>query len=151
MQFLCLPFYKLNLDQLYALLRLRQEVFIVEQDCPYLDTDDKDQESLHLMGFYKGKLAAYTRLVPKGISYEKYASIGRVITSDAIRGKGFGPLLMNTSVEQLFEHWGKQAIKISAQTHLVPFYNGIGFEATGDEYLEDGIPHSAMIRAAKSE
>lgn len=146
MQFLCLPFYKLSLDQLYAILRLRQEVFIVEQDCPYLDTDDKDQESLHLIGFHEGDLVAYTRLVPKGISYEKYASIGRVITSDKIRGKGLGKLLMTTSVEKLFEAWGAQAIKISAQSHLIPFYKSIGFEPTGEEYLEDGIPHAAMIR-----
>ncbi len=147
MQFLCLPFYKLNLDQLYAILKLRQEVFIVEQDCPYLDSDDKDQDSLHLMGFYEDELAAYTRLVPKGLSYEKYASIGRVITSDKIRGKGLGKLLMNTSVDKLFEFWGQQAIKISAQSHLIPFYKTIGFDPTGEEYLEDGIPHAAMIRA----
>ncbi|MFT4664654.1 MAG: ElaA protein [Polaribacter sp.] len=149
MQFLCLPFYELNLDQLYDILRLRQAVFVVEQDCPYLDTDGNDQKSLHLMGFYEGELVAYTRLVPKGISYEKYASIGRVITSDKIRGKGFGKLLMSTSVNKLFEFWGQQAIKISAQSHLIPFYKTIGFGPTGEEYLEDGIPHAAMIRASE--
>ncbi|MFK7808155.1 MAG: GNAT family N-acetyltransferase [Saprospiraceae bacterium] len=150
MEFICLPFYELSLDQLYALLRLRQEVFIVEQNCPYLDTDGKDQSSLHLLGFYENELVAYTRIVPKGISYEKYASIGRVITSDKVRGKGFGKLLMNTSVEKLHQHWGKQSIKISAQSHLVPYYNSVGFESTGEEYLEDDIPHTAMVMSVES-
>lgn len=145
MHFVCLPFYELSLDQLYAILRLRQEVFIVEQDCPYLDTDDKDQDSLHLMGFIENELVAYTRLVPKSISYETYASIGRVITSQKIRGKGLGNLLMTTSVEKLHQHWGKQSIKISAQSHLASFYNDIGFESIGENYLEDGIPHTAMV------
>jgi len=97
------------------------------------------------MGYVEGVLVAYTRLVPKGISYEKYASIGRVITSERIRGKGLGGLLMTTSVEKLQEQWGKQSIKISAQSHLVPFYNSVGFESTGEEYLEDDIPHTAML------
>jgi ElaA protein len=145
MHFLCLPFYELSQDQLYAILQLRQEVFVVEQNCPYLDADDKDQQSLHMMGFEQGKLVAYARLLPKGLSYQQYASIGRVITSQLVRGRGLGKILMTTSVEKLFEYWGKQSIKISAQSHLVPFYNDIGFVSTAEEYLEDGIPHTGMV------
>lgn len=145
--FKCLPFYELSLDQLYELLRLRQEVFIVEQDCPYLDTDDKDQISYHVLGLDKnGKLQAYTRIVPQGISYKDYTSIGRVITSSIIRGKNQGKPLMQYSIERCLDLWPDQSIKISAQTYIVRFYNSLGFEEIGEEYLEDNIPHIAMIR-----
>ena len=143
----CLPFDKLNLDQLYRMLQLRQEVFIVEQDCPYLDADDKDLDSFHVLGYDEyGKLQAYTRLIPKGTSYKGYTSIGRVITSSAIRGKNQGKLLMQYSIDKCLEIWPHESIKISAQTYIVKFYNDLGFLAVGDEYLEDNIPHVAMIR-----
>ena len=145
MQFNCIPFPELSLEQLYAIMRLRQEVFVVEQNCPYLDADGLDQKSLHLMRYQNKDLVAYTRLVPKGISYEKYASIGRVITTQAVRGKGFGKALMMASIQQLHLHFGVQPIKISAQSHLLRFYQECGFQSTGEEYLEDGIPHTAML------
>ncbi|HFC01128.1 MAG TPA: GNAT family N-acetyltransferase, partial [Phaeodactylibacter sp.] len=91
MKIKCTPFYQLNLDEIYAIMALRQEVFVVEQNCPYLDADDKDREAWHLMGFDKNNtLIAYTRLLPKGISYEKYASIGRVVTAPKARKIGAG-------------------------------------------------------------
>ena len=145
MQFYCIPFYSLNLEQLYDIMRLRQQVFVVEQDCPYLDADGIDQDSLHVMGYQNEELVAYTRLVPKGISYDNYASIGRVITTQAIRGKGIGKELMEVSIQQLFQHFGKQTIKISAQSYLLRFYEDLGFHSTGKEYLEDNIPHTAML------
>jgi ElaA protein len=143
----CLPFHELELIQLYKILQLRQEVFVVEQNCPYLDADDKDQMSYHVLGFDEaGLLQAYTRLVPPGISYADYTSIGRVITSSEIRGKNQGKLLMQYSIEQCINIWPQKSIKISAQTYIVNFYNGLGFVSTGDEYMEDDIPHIAMIR-----
>ena len=145
--FKCIPFYELSLDQLYELLKLRQEVFIVEQDCPYLDTDDKDQVSYHILGTDQNdKLQAYTRVVPQGISYDDYVSIGRVITSSALRGKKQGVPLMQYSIDQCLRLWPSQSIKISAQTYIVKFYNSLGFKEVGKEYLEDDIPHIAMIR-----
>ena len=142
----CLPFSKLSTQELYDLLRLRQEVFIVEQDCPYLDTDDKDIHSYHLIGTdIHGHLHAYTRLVPKGISYEQYASIGRVVTSKTIRGRGEGRRLMAESLKWMAQLFPNQKIKISAQSYLIQFYESLGFTAVGEEYLEDGIPHTGMI------
>ncbi|MEM8526554.1 MAG: GNAT family N-acetyltransferase [Bacteroidota bacterium] len=140
------PFYELFLDELYECLRLRQEVFVVEQDCPYLDNDDKDQKGLHLMGKVDGELMAYARLLPKGVSYENYASIGRIVTSLKGRGKGYGKSLVQTAIAEIEQNWGKQAIKISAQQYLLKFYQELGFQAVGEDYLEDDIPHIAMIR-----
>ena len=132
---------------MYALMALRQEIFVVEQDCPYLDADGKDQTSHHLMGFDdQGKMVAYTRLVPKGISYPQYASIGRVVTAASTRGQGIGKLLMQESIARCQEIFGGEIIKISAQAHLQKFYQDLGFEPTGEEYLEDGIPHIGMTR-----
>lgn len=140
-------FQDLSNDQLYEILKLRQEVFIVEQNCPYLDTDDKDQKSLHVLGIgNKGILHAYTRLVPPDISYPGYSSIGRVITSEAMRGKKQGVPLMKFSIKTLLEHWPNLDIKISAQVYITKFYNSVGFKEIGEEYLEDNIPHIAMIR-----
>lgn len=146
MQFILKPFYELSLDELYECLRLRQEVFVVEQDCPYLDNDDKDQKGLHLMGKEGSDLVAYARLLPKGISYENYASIGRIVTSAKGRGKGYGKQLVSTAIAKIEQNWGKQAIKISAQQYLLKFYNELGFQEVGEGYLEDGIPHIGMIR-----
>jgi len=136
----------LTKDQLYALLRLRAEVFVVEQDCPYQDLDDKDQTAIHLLGLTDdGRLAAYTRILDKGISYGEYASIGRVITAPFARGKGLGRQLMEESVRVLHQHYGQQPIKISAQAHLQAYYGSVGFRTVTEEYLEDGIPHVGMV------
>jgi ElaA protein len=147
MQFLCLPFDQLSLDQLYAIMALRQEVFVVEQNCPYLDADGKDMDAHHLMGIdEKGQLLAYTRLLPKGISYEKYVSIGRVVTSPKARGTGLGKQLMEESIKQAGQIFPPADLKISAQCYLIKFYESLGFQSIGESYLEDDIPHIAMIK-----
>jgi len=147
MTFKCLPFYKLNLDEMYALMTLRQEVFVVEQDCVYQDLDNKDQPGHHLLGYDKdGDLVAYTRLLPKGISYPNYPSIGRVITSMKIRRDGAGKILMEKSIEEIERLFGVSPIKIGAQVYLDKFYRSLGFVPVGEEYIEDGIPHVSMIR-----
>jgi ElaA protein len=144
--FSCLPFDQLSPFELYDIMALRQEVFIVEQNCPYLDADRKDFQSWHLMGRNaEGKLVAYTRLLPKGLAYEAYVSIGRVVTSPLARGTGAGKILMQRSIEMCRHLFGNQAIKIGAQSYLLKFYESFGFQSTGEEYLEDGIPHTKMI------
>lgn len=146
LHFSCLPFGQLTPSELYNIMGLRQEVFVVEQNCPYLDADGKDIESWHLMGRNDaGKLVCYTRLLPAGLAYEQYASIGRVVSSPSVRGTGAGKLLMQRSVEMCRHLFGNQAIKIGAQSYLLKFYEGFGFQSTGEEYLEDGIPHTKMI------
>lgn len=132
--------------QLYAILQLRNEVFVVEQNCVFQDADDKDQNSYHLMGFLDNKLVAYTRLVPAGVSYEQ-ASIGRVVTSPSVRRSGAGKLLMQQSIDSLYALFGKVPIKIGAQLYLQHFYESFGFKRVSDIYLEDGIEHIYMIKA----
>lgn len=107
--------------ELYAILQLRNEVFVVEQNCVFQDADDKDQASWHLMGMQNHKLVAYTRLVPPGMSY-KEPSIGRVVTSPIVRGTGIGKELMQHSIDECYRLFGKQAIKIGAQYYLKQFY-----------------------------
>lgn len=127
-------------------MALRQEVFVVEQNCPYLDADGKDPDSWHLMGRdASGKLVCYTRLLPEGLSYPEYISIGRVVSSPAARGTGAGKTLMRRSIDLCRQLFGNQPIKIGAQSYLLQFYEGFGFRSTGEEYLEDGIPHTKMI------
>ena len=140
----CSFFDELNVHELYAALRLRSEVFVVEQNCVFLDMDNKDQESYHLFGYKDGQLIAYTRLVPAGVAY-KEASIGRVITSSAARGLGAGKELMLVSIRELFRIWGKQPIRIGAQLYLRKFYESLGFEQSSEMYMEDGIEHIEML------
>ncbi len=145
MEWILKPFQDLTVFQLYALLRLRSEVFIVEQNCVYQDLDNKDEASFHLMGFENNELLAYTRLLPPGISYP-YASIGRVVTSPKNRRKGTGKFLMEKSITETIRLFGNQPIKISAQLYLKKFYTSLGFVQASDTYLEDGIEHIEMIR-----
>ncbi len=141
----CVPFQELSLTELYDLMQLRQEVFIVEQDCPYLDADGTDQVSWHLMGFDEDSdMVAYTRLIPKDISYKNALSIGRVVNAKKVRGKGVGRLLMKESIAQLEQLFGQETIILSAQCYLLKFYQSLGFKPVGEEYLEDGIPHIKM-------
>lgn len=142
----CKAFEELTLKELYDTMVLRQEVFTVEQDCVYLDADGKDPLGHHVLGYRGTDLVAYTRLLPKGISYEHYPSIGRVVTSQSVRRTGIGITLMQKSIHYIQKVFDAKAIKISAQTYLLRFYKGLGFEPVGEEYLEDGIPHVAMIR-----
>jgi len=144
--FKCLFFSQLSLEELYEIMALRQEVFVVEQDCPYLDADGKDKQAWHLLGYSQDqKLVAYTRLIDKGGSYKDYASIGRVVTSASVRKEGYGKLLMQESIRQTILLFNNPPIKISAQVYLDRFYRSLGFEPVGEGYLEDNIPHIAMI------
>jgi len=131
--------------ELYAILRLRSEVFVVEQNCVFLDMDNADQHCHHLMGWQDDFLLAYSRLVPPGLSY-KEASIGRVVTSPAGRGSGMGKALIEKSIEEVFNLYGNGPIKIGAQFYLKNLYTAFGFEQIGDIYDEDGIDHIKMIR-----
>ena len=143
-------FTELSPEELYAILQLRNEVFVVEQNCVFQDADDKDQPSYHFMCFNdQYKLVAYTRLVPAGVSYDEI-SIGRVVTSPSARSTGLGKELMNRSIEAIFGLYGKQDIRIGAQFYLKKFYSGFGFEQVSDIYLEDGIEHIYMIRKSDS-
>ncbi len=141
------PFYELTGVQLYAMMALRQEVFVVEQNCPYLDADGKDLKGWHLMGYDDdGKLVAYARLLPKGVSYENHVSIGRILAAASIRGKGAGHELMKEALYQMEQLFPRENIKIGAQVYLRKFYESHGFVVSGEEYLEDGIPHFPMVR-----
>ena len=139
------PFAELTAAELYAILRLRSEVFVVEQQCVFLDMDNKDQQCYHLMGWQDELLAASTRLVPPGISYE-LPSIGRVVSSPLVRGTGIGRELMQKSIDEVKLRWETYDIKIGAQLYLKQFYNSLGFEQTSTIYLEDNIEHIEMIR-----
>ena len=150
-QWRCLPFAALSADTLYRLLRLRSEVFVVEQNCVFLDMDGLDPQCLHVLGEVLDvdgtiHLQASTRLVPPGLAFAE-ASIGRVVTAPAARGGGIGHALMSESVRLLEQLWGPQPIRIGAQAHLESFYNRHGFVSDNKPYIEDGIPHLEMLRA----
>ncbi len=141
------PFAALTLAELYALLQLRSEVFVVEQACAFQDIDGHDQAALHLLGYTEaGELVAYARLFEAGRSYAQ-ASIGRVVTSPRHRGHGLGRALLHEAIAQCEVQFGRQPIKIGAQQYLLGFYQSFGFVAEGEGYLEDGIPHVHMVRA----
>jgi ElaA protein len=138
-------FYELNLEELYTLLQLRNAVFVVEQDCVYQDVDGKDQKALHVLGFDKSKLVAYTRIFKPG-DYFSYASIGRVVVHQDARKKGLGEEIMKASIKAIEKAYSPTQIVVSAQTYLTRFYEALGFKQEGEGYLEDGIPHIKMIR-----
>lgn len=137
-------FNELTPVELYSIMQLRNEVFVVEQNCIYQDADNKDQLSMHLCGWDGEKLVAYTRIIPPGISYTE-ASIGRVVTSPAYRNTGAGRQLMKESITRCFSEFECTAIKIGAQVYLTAFYQSLGFTQCSSEYLEDGIPHIEML------
>lgn len=139
----CKSFNELTVYELYAILQLRNEVFSVEQNCVYQDADNKDQPAYHLCGWDSNKLAAYCRILPKGISYV-HPSIGRVVTSPQYRKGGYGREMMLLAVKKTIEHFNDEIIIISAQLYLKKFYESIGFVQISEEYLEDGIPHIKM-------
>jgi ElaA protein len=144
--FKCVLFKDLTVYELYDIMALRQEVFAVEQNCPYQDADGKDLHGWHLMGKNtEGVLLVYTRLLPKGIAYDNYASIGRVVNSPKVRGLGYGKILMTESIVHIEKLFPDQVVKIGAQSYLLKFYESFGFQSTGEQYLEDGIPHTSMI------
>jgi ElaA protein len=138
-------FHELTVNELYDLLKLRSEVFVVEQNCVFLDQDDKDQQCHHLLLYSEDQLVGYSRLVPAGLSYQE-TSIGRVVSSPSVRGKGLGRVVMELSIEYCQKLFGSGDIRIGAQTYALGFYDSLGFVSDGEVYDEDGIEHIEMVR-----
>jgi ElaA protein len=143
----CKPFLELTTTEIYEILALRSEVFVVEQNCVFHDMDGKkDFESFHLFGkTIDNQIVAYTRILPANLAF-KYASIGRVVNSPKLRGKGIGKILMEKSIESLYQIYGKVPIEIGAQYYLKSFYESFGFVISSEIYLEDDIEHIEMIK-----
>lgn len=137
-------FNELSPQDIYNILHLRSEVFVVEQNCVYQDIDNKDQYALHLLLKKDDYLIGYSRIFKPG-DYFKEASIGRVLVRKKDRNNRHGSLLMELSIKAIKDHLKENTVKISAQTYLKKFYNELGFDPVGEEYLEDGIPHIAML------
>ena len=138
-------FNDLNTDELYALLQLRSEVFVVEQNCVYQDIDYKDQLATHLLAFEKNTLIGYLRLFRKGDYFDR-VSIGRVVIKPEFRSKAYGHDILKKALDFVSSEWQENSIKLSAQTYLKSFYESHGFQQRGEEYLEDNIPHIAMYK-----
>jgi ElaA protein len=143
MNFITKSFQELTTIELYQILQLRSEVFVVEQDCVYQDLDFKDQKSLHVLGIKNDKIVAYTRIFKPGDYFES-ASIGRVVVQENERKFGIGHDLMKASINTIKDHFNVDEITISAQVYLKKFYESHGFKQIGKGYLEDGIPHIRM-------
>ena len=140
------PFAALTPFELYTILRLRNEIFVVEQNCVFQDADNKDELCHHLMLYQHDELVAYARLVPPGVAYPEM-SIGRIVSSAKVRGTGAGKKLMQVAVEQVYQLFGPGPIRIGAQLYATGFYEKFGFVATGPVYDEDGIDHIQMVKA----
>ncbi|MEZ0180720.1 GNAT family N-acetyltransferase [Flavobacterium oncorhynchi] len=139
------PFEALNVNELYDLLKLRSEIFVVEQNCVYLDLDGKDKKALHLIGEYDNKIVAYVRLFDAGITFDD-ASIGRVVVDANYRDRKWGHNLMREAISAIKSNFNKEKITIGAQLYLKKFYESHGFVQSSEMYLEDDIPHIEMIR-----
>lgn len=142
-QWQCKPFAQLSVYELYEILRLRSDVFVVEQQCVFLDADNYDQDCFHFCGWIGKELAAYVRIVPPGLIYT-HASIGRVTTSKTARKGGLGKMLMGKAITETKRLFDEQEILIGAQLYLKKFYENFGFVQCGEGYIEDGIPHIKM-------
>lgn len=140
----CKSFSELSNEEIYKILQLRNEVFVVEQKCAYQDCDGKDLKSYHLTAWEGDNLIAYTRLLPPGYSCPGAASIGRVCVAFSSRRKDMGKQLISKSIEQVYHLFGNVPIKISAQLYLKNFYESFSFVQNGSVYLEDGIEHISM-------
>jgi len=138
-------FQQLTTQELYFLLQLRSDIFVVEQECIYQDMDGKDFKALHVLGFKSKKIIAYTRIFKPGDYFEQ-ASIGRVLVAKTERAYKYGNEIMNASIKAIQLHYSETAIHISAQYYLKNFYYNLGFRQVGEKYLEDGIPHVKMLR-----
>ncbi len=146
-EWICKPFNQLGIDELYEIMRLRINVFVVEQSCPYSELDDKDRqgETLHIMGITGHQLIGYARILAPGISY-KEPSIGRLVVDHPFRHQGIGHQLVLQCLKQIQTHWSDSDVRISAQQYLKAFYQNFGFSQISDGYLEDGIEHIEMLR-----
>ena len=142
--FVLKTFEALTPNELYTILRLRNEVFVVEQNCVFQDADNKDQESFHLMFWRSKQLIAYCRLLPPGLMYNEM-SIGRVVSSPSARGISAGKRLIAEAIDCCYQQFGKGPIRIGAQCYLINFYASFGFKNEGAVYLEDGIEHIEMV------
>jgi ElaA protein len=140
------PFESLSVNELYDILRLRSEIFVVEQNCVYLDLDGKDQLALHLFGEFEGKIVAHARLFKPGISFV-HASIGRVTVDAKFRDRKWGHILMQKAIDGIWKFYDQTEITIGAQLYLKKFYESHGFVQTSEMYLEDDIPHIQMQRS----
>ena len=138
-------FEELSIHELYEILKVRQEVFIVEQTCYYLDADGYDDKALHIWAETNGEIAAYCRIFSQGIKYPE-TSIGRVLTNTKYRNLKLGKTLINIALQAIETHFETSECRISAQNYLLEFYKSFGFEDTGKKYLEDDIPHTEMVR-----
>lgn len=138
-------FARLSTEELYQILKIRQEVFIVEQTCYYLDADGYDQQAVHIWAESAGEILAYSRVFEPGIKYAE-ASIGRVLTNPKYRKNNLGKILIRFSINTIEARFRTQSIRISAQDYLLRFYSEFGFQDTGKKYLEDDIPHTEMVR-----
>ena len=139
-------FKDLSIDELYAIMRLRQRVFVLEQKCAFVDCDELDQPSWHLMAYTDdGRLAAYSRLLPMNVAYHGYASIGRVVSEPDLRREGYGRELMREALRRAYELFGEVPLQIGAQLYLKRFYESYGFVAVGNIYIEDDIEHVHMV------
>ncbi len=141
-------FSQLTTNELYDLLKLRIDIFVVEQSCFYPDLDDHDRhpETQHLFCYQKGIMTAYLRILPKGLTYPDNISIGRVVIAQSARGKGLGHQLMQIALAKCLRYFPQDTVKISAQEHLEKYYNQHGFSRVSESYLEDGIPHISMLQ-----
>lgn len=144
MEIIIKKFQELQLEELYDILRVRAEVFVVEQNCPYLDPDGKDKNSEHLILKENGEVVAYARILKPGISYEE-SSIGRVLVTEKFRGKSFGKKLVQEAIDYILQVWRERSIRISAQAYLLKFYGELGFKPVSEIYMEDDIPHIEMV------
>jgi ElaA protein len=142
-------FHDLTVEEYFEILYLRVQVFVVEQDCPYQEVDQKDKKALHVFGTTeKGEFVAVSRVLAQNISYPEI-SIGRVALKEGFRGMGIGDVLMAESLKFVEKQFGKQNIRISAQEYLLKYYQKHGFEQVGEGYLEDDIPHIEMLFECK--
>ena len=137
-------FKALSVDELYDLLHLRQQIFVIEQNCIYLDADGIDKKCFHLLGFVNNKIVAYARIIPEGISY-KTPSIGRVVIDEKHRGNKYAYKLMQKAIEVTIEKFNTKKVTISAQLYLKEFYQNLGFKTIGEVYLDCNLPHLKMV------
>lgn len=148
MEVTILPFHQLTPEELYAVLKLRQDVFMLEQTCLFADMDNRDQEAWHVLGRHEGQMVAYTRIFGPEVYYFGHTSIGRVVSSPLHRGKNFGRTIMRASIAYCQTTWPDFPIKIGAQQYLEHFYQSLGFVSSDTRYIEDDIPHLYMTLPA---
>ena len=147
MEWFLKKFNQLSLNELYGIIQLRLEVFVVEQDCAYQDLDDKDQVSYHLFLMDRDEIVAVLRILPENVSYDEMA-IGRVIVKKPYLGQKIAKTMMKKAMEFIINDLGKTKIRLSGQAYLTDFYNNLGFKKVSDEYLEDGIKHYEFLYEA---